>query len=134
MGMNSSGETEPCSGCSQRKQCLRATDDASKNLDLRLIADLELAISKCFTKIPLQSYLATAHNIELFTEKFEARAPRILGTVHGRVCIFEQGLDAVAIIREHDDADAAADIVIIAPRRERLADTPVSSRVAVNRM
>ena len=119
IGMNSSGETMPRSGCAQRTSASVETGRPGGQVDDRLVEDLELAALQRPAQLGLGPHAGHGAGAHRLVEQLVAPAAARLGAVHRRVGVAEQRRGRVGPRRGQGDARAHREEVLAAVEDQR---------------
>ena len=104
--MNSAGEIMPRSGWRQRSSASQPVTSSLREIDQRLVVDLEAAVHQRLAQIPLQGEPRLGAGIHRRLEEAIGSAAVGLGAIHRQIGILDQLIEIGAVLRRHCDADA----------------------------
>ncbi len=96
---------------------LDRVDISGRELDSRLVVDDELAVGDRAPQ--LADEREPVRRVVVVLLRVEHRPVGLLAVVHGHVCVPDEGLDVVAVVRVERDADARLDLDGQSGERER---------------
>ena len=91
------------------QQRLEAADLVAREVDERLVVELELAVGQRLAQIDLQLAARLHVGVHVRLEEAVDAAPLGLGPVEGEIGVLEQLVGIGAVARRDGDADAGAD-------------------------
>ena len=123
-GMNAPGATMPCSGWRQRMSASKPLIVVAREIDDRLVVQLELAGRQRLAQVVLQRAPRLHLRVHLRLEEAVGAAAVALGAIEREVGVAHQLVGARAVGRADGDADAGADHHLVAVDRRRARRSP----------
>jgi len=102
------------------QQPLVAGHPPARELDHRLVEHAQLAVLDRAAQVRLERHPPGRGEVHLLGEELVVGAPGLLGVVHRRIGIADQGFGIATVVREDADADRGRDLEVALVHRHRL--------------
>jgi hypothetical protein len=94
------------------QECFQPADPSTGNFHLRLIEQEKFSFFECQSQAVLQGQSLYDLSIHVLRKELKVVTSIVLGAIHGRIGILDQGFAVCTVFRENADAEAATNPLV----------------------